>query len=50
MHHDEGPEGGAIMNKVTAARTEATSDEQSSRGYDLCEEIHKKLTQAKAVS
>jgi len=38
------------MNKVTAARTEATSDEQSSRGYDLCEEIHKKLTQAKAVS
>ncbi|MGI8426722.1 MAG: hypothetical protein ACR2M4_09050 [Actinomycetota bacterium] len=37
------------MSKVTAARTEASPDEQSSRGYDLCEELDKKLTQAKGV-
>jgi hypothetical protein len=36
------------MSKVKAS-AEATSDEQSSRGYDLCEEIDKKLTQAKGV-
>ena len=37
------------MTTKNKASAEALSEEQSSRGYDLCEEITKKLTQAKAV-
>jgi hypothetical protein len=37
------------MSKVTAVRTEAIPEEQSSRGYDLCEEIDKKLGQARGI-
>jgi hypothetical protein len=37
------------MSKVTAASTEASSEEQSSRAVDLYFEIETKLSQAKGI-
>jgi hypothetical protein len=37
------------MSKVTAAKTEDCSGEQSSRELDLHDEINRKLTQAKGI-
>ena len=42
------PEGGAIMSKVTAARTEASPDEES-RAFDLHGRDRTKLTQAEGI-